>query len=205
MATQTPNKPPAGGAGKKAGNILTRKLGPAPVWVWGAVVIGLYLAYRYYENNKANSAAATDTTSATDPSALTDPASAGGSASGTSTGSTPDNSGTPYDPYSTLYTQLTSNVPGTNGSPTLAQISDPNDPAGSGISGASLIKAPDQQSGGGSDSGVTNPTSNAAGSQTANIGDWSGGTGSGGVGAKAVPNAPGFYNIKGTTSGVTVK
>ena len=114
MATQTPNKPPAGGAGKKAGNILTRKLGPAPVWVWGAVVIGLYLAYRYYENNKASSTAAaagdTGTTDSTDTTPA-DSTSSGGASStpaDNSSGSTPDAT----DPYAAVDSLLTALLSG---------------------------------------------------------------------------------------------
>lgn len=41
---------------KQSGNVLTHKLGPLPVWAWGAVVIGAIILYKYlHDRNTASS------------------------------------------------------------------------------------------------------------------------------------------------------
>lgn len=60
---------PAGGGG---GNIFTRKLGPAPVWLWMAALLGALLAWSSYRKNKTAQATPADTTGA-DTSAQTPP------------------------------------------------------------------------------------------------------------------------------------
>lgn len=51
---------------KQGGSFLTRKVGPAPVWVWAVSVIGLYLAYRFYSGRTATVPAQTTTQAPTD-------------------------------------------------------------------------------------------------------------------------------------------
>ncbi len=42
-----------------AENVLTRKLGPLPTWVWVAIVAGLVLLYVVYEDRKSSAASKT--------------------------------------------------------------------------------------------------------------------------------------------------
>jgi hypothetical protein len=100
-----PKAPPKGGKKGGATAGLTRKLGPLPVWAWGAVLIGLYLAYRHFAS--AGTAAAAPLTPSSDAStgtlgtgSDTSGASGGGSGGGTLT---PD---TPFGPGSDLYNAL---------------------------------------------------------------------------------------------------
>src|ERR1035438_6857411 len=54
---------PSAVGGKAAGNVLTKKVGPLPVWGWAAVVIGAYLVYRYIKDKNAASASSSTGTS----------------------------------------------------------------------------------------------------------------------------------------------
>jgi hypothetical protein len=57
---------PSGGS-KNSFGFLGRKLGPAPVWLWGLLVVGAYYLYTRYKSGSSSSAA-------TDPAQVTDPA-----------------------------------------------------------------------------------------------------------------------------------
>jgi LysM repeat protein len=60
------------------GNVFTRKLGPAPVWLWMAGLLGVALAFTSYRSNKAKATGATGTA-----------ASAASTAAGTAASQTP--------------------------------------------------------------------------------------------------------------------
>lgn len=55
------------------GSIVTKKLGPLPVWAWMGLVLGAAVAFATWRNNKSKSTAATSSGTATPDSA--DPAS----------------------------------------------------------------------------------------------------------------------------------
>lgn len=83
-----PTKTPPKASGPKLPEALTRKIGPAPAWVWGVTGIVAFVVYRRYAN-KATSSPSALVGAPTTGSATT---SGGGSAGGTS-GSTGAGSG----------------------------------------------------------------------------------------------------------------
>lgn len=65
MSETAPERPPSRG-----GNILTRKVGPLPLWGWMAVGLAAAIAYYLYNKNKAaSSSSATSTGSTTSTTA----------------------------------------------------------------------------------------------------------------------------------------
>lgn len=137
-------KPKPKGNGK---NILTKKLGPLPVWVWVATAVGTYLAYRYFTGANASAAQVT-TPSSTDSSGTTGtPTDTSGLTGGSVTGSTPDTSG--YTAYSDILSQLE----GQNASLTSALLAGESNYTASGLSSGG---------GGGSSSGSGAPASTVA-------------------------------------------
>ncbi len=90
MAEAPPQAPPRHGASAPhAGDALTRKLGPLPVWAWALVVVGAYLLYKHYQGTSAGAAAAASPAATSNPLPAGD-MSGGGQGSG-GAGTTPPN------------------------------------------------------------------------------------------------------------------
>jgi hypothetical protein len=72
-----PPPDPKSGSGGGVGARLTAKVGPFPVWLWAALILGAYLLYTRLHPGTAT-AATTAATTATDPAAVDTSGAAGG-------------------------------------------------------------------------------------------------------------------------------
>jgi len=52
---------------QKTGNVLTRKIGPLPAWVWISVIAIVILLWAWYEHSKSSSSAASGSSASTTP------------------------------------------------------------------------------------------------------------------------------------------
>lgn len=81
MAAGSPPPPPP--AARKATNVLTRKLGPAPVYVWIIAAAGLYLGYRYLAGGSTTASSGSSPASTGDTSGIPQTTSGGGGSADT--------------------------------------------------------------------------------------------------------------------------
>lgn len=127
-ASTPPPRPPGSAQG---GNVLTRKIGPAPVYVWALAAVAGYLLYRHFAGAAASPSAVAVAPSTGDTSGATGAAGTGGS--GDSGAGIGGGGASPVDSLSAdLISQLAGGLTGITGDLTGALINQQDVIAGFG-------------------------------------------------------------------------